>query len=315
MGKQLQKRQRGFTLLETIVAMAIISLISMIVLGALSPWMNFKQKLDTERKMQDVKQGFIALYDAKGFELESAGAGVFAGFTDSALTPNAQCAPQDAAFAANSNMFAESGLHVARDGYSAPWCIRISAPIKEVVDGADLWYRNIYIISSGLNGLIDAGTTVNAQGVLVVAGDDLGLTISGRDVQNAKLQETLRRMNRVAQVYETFFTARYLGNPSRDINKYYFAEPGGPVTSPNTWVGAYSMLSNIGVTPTDGKTPWEKNNFIDVNTGGGAVNGISARSPATTGTGMLPYTAVLRAQIPAPNNAANYVVRVVVGTY
>ena len=309
----------GFTLIETLIALAIVTLMSLVVMGALAPWMGFKQKLDTERRLQDVRQGLVSVYNTRAMTIEAQAPGQFDAFTSSALVPKGRCSGQASAFEADAQFFSEAPDQLARDGYANPWCIWVTAPLQETRDGVTLWYRNIIVISMGANGVLDPGTHVNPDGSLVTAGDDLGITISGRDIQAAKLKETLTRMNKIAHMYETYFTTRYLANPARDISLYYFSSEydtaGSVVSTGGNWVPASVSLANIGAGASDVLTAWETNNDIVVGNYNESSNGVTVRSPATSGTGSLPYTALLRATLPAPPGQTSQAVQVIVGNY
>lgn len=307
--------QRGFTLVETLVALALITVISLIVMGALSPWMGFKQKLDNERRLQDVRQGLLALYDAKGMAVEAEGDGSFQGFKNNAATP---CTDQLAAFQSNATYFSEAPDQISRDGYANPWCVYVTAAQHEVREGVDLYYRNITLVSTGPNGTLDS--TVQADGTPVLGGDDSAVTVSGKELQAAKMRETLRRMNKVGQMYETYFTTRYLANSARDITIYYFStayDASGAVASTGAaWSPVGTALSGIGVGPSDSVTPWETSNAIELNNATEASNGTTVRTPASaSGAGALPYTALLRARLPSPATSPAYATQVVVGNY
>lgn len=313
-----RKKSAGFTLMEMLVAMALVTLISLVVMGSVGPWLAFKQKLDNERKMQDVRNGISSLYAAKSMAVELQGDGLLDGFV-SAVPGSVNCEEQSAAFVASAERFSDSTAHSPRDGYGSPWCIYISRVNNELKDGVNLYYRNVAIVSGGPDGTVDPATTFSDTGALTLGGDDAGVTISGREIQAEKLRETLRRMNRVAQMYETYFTTRYLANSARDITLYYFSNTydlqGVVGSTGGTWANAASALAQIGVSPTDAYTPWESDNSIQVGNFKETVNGSTVRSPDTTGVGMLPYTALLRARVPSPASSPAYAVQAVIGNY
>lgn len=318
--KVTKLKQRGFTMLETVIALSIITMISLVVVGSLSPWMSFKQKLDTDRKIQDIRQGFSAIYNANAFAIEMQASGLFKDFVESGQEANGGgCVEQDAAFLPVSDYFSETPQQIARDGYGNPWCIRISPSFKVLKDGVDLWYRNIAVISTGPDGKLAAETVMNPDGTLTMGGDDRGAIVSGREIQSDKLKETLRRMNRVAQMYETYFTTRYLANSARDISIYYFSnqyDTSGLVAPTNgVWTKVSDGLKDAGVGATDGATTWELENFIEFGNSSEAQSGVQVRSPATAGVGGLPYTAMLRARVPGPDGQEVYATQIVVGNY
>lgn len=308
-----RKAQAGFTMVEIVAALAVVSVISLTLMGALGPWMNLKQKLDTDRRMQDLKNGITAVYESDAMAIEAQPGYNFKLFV------NNGCADQLAAYQNIGSRFSESAEQISRDGYGTPWCVVSGNILSTVKDGVTLYYRNISFISLGANGVLDAGSYGKGDGTVVLAGDDRAITISGLAIQTEKLKETLRRLNRVGQMYETYFTTRYLGNFSRDISIYYFSssyDASGLV--PNTgggWADVSTALAGIGVSSTDSVTPWEIDNKIQVGNQSETQSGNSVRSPATTGTGTLPYTALLRARVPSPTGAPSYAVQAVIGNY
>lgn len=313
------KAQQGFTLVEALVSLALITIISLVVIGALAPWVGFKQSIDTERKLQDVKQGLLSYYDANAMTVEAQGSGRFGPFQRSALTPGQGCADQLSAFESLSSKFSESAQQVAKDGYVNPWCVLVSEPLSTLRDGVTLWYRNVAMVSTGRDGKLDTKTAMDSAGNLVTDGDDSGVVVSGYDVQAGKLNETLKRLERVSNMYETYFTTRFLANTDRDITRYYFSRTydntGAVPSTEGNWTPVASALASIGVASTDALTPWEQFNNIEVGNATEQINGVQVRSPATTGVGTLPYTALLRARLPAPAGQTAYATQVVVGNY
>lgn len=317
--KTISNVQKGFTLVEVLVALALVSTISLVVMGSLTPWIGMKSKMDTERRLQDIRQGLTAIYESNAMAIEALPDGKFQEFTNSAIDAGSGgCLAADAGFIANADKFSESPQAVAKDGYSNPWCIRVTPALKEIRDGVELWYRNVIVISTGADGKLDPGTTVSANGTLTVGGDDIGITLSGREIQAAKLKETLRRMARVGLSYETYFTARYLANAARDVSIDYFAndvDTGGIVApTSGTWADTGVALASIGVSGVDSITPWEAETAIQLGNSSESVNGITVRAP-TTMLGTLPFTALLRARVPAPAGQSIYALQVVVGNY
>lgn len=315
------KADKGFTLVETLIALALISVISMIVMGALSPWIGFKQKIDTERKLSTLRAGFTAAYQANAMEIDTAAEGTFRGLTQVLPDAAKRCSLPSGVFTDFSAYLSESPQQLEKDGHANNWCLFISTNKSTTQEGSQIWYRNIAVVSTGANGVLDAGTEMTPDGNIVLAGDDVGTLVSGREIQTEKLRETLRRMNRLAQAYETYFTNRYLANVSRDISIYYFSTEydtsGSILSTGGAWQAAATALKPIGLGGTDVLSAWEKDNNIEVENYNQAQNGITVRSPATSGTGVLPYTALLRAKLPSPPGGpgALYLSQVVVGNY
>lgn len=314
-----KRLEAGFTLIEVLVAMALVTLISLVVLGALGPWMGLKQSIDTERKLQDIKQGLASHYEMNAMAIELQPGGTFGLFVSSTTEGEGSCVSQEAAFQKVSSRFSESAQQLFRDGYANPWCVLVSGALSENRDGVVLWYRNIAMVSSGRDGKLDAETKLDAAGNLVTGGDDTGVIISGFDIQRQKLKETMRRMNRIASMYETYFTTRFLAYPDRDITRYYFSSQydvtGTVGSTGGNWVNTAVALAPIGVSNMDAVSAWELSNDIQTGNANESVGSTAVRSPQTSGTGTLPYTALLRARVPAPSGQEAYATQVVVGNY
>jgi len=319
-------RLRGFTLIEVLIALAVVTLISLAVLGALGPWLNLKQTVDTERKLQSLKHSFEMYYRAQAFALEATDKAELGPFVNASVTAG-QCDSQENAFASVQEFFSEGAHASATDGYKNPFCFFVSQRLERPTDGNRLFYRVLAVVSAGADGVVDEGTAFNAAtGVLVLAGDDRAMLVNGYDLQHSLYRETMARMTRLVNTYEIYFTSRYLAAPDRDITRYYFAthanaafdkQPSGAVvtvaaTSGN-WGTAATTLGVLGLSPDTFRSAWEQNNDIQVGTYSESVAGVTVKSPVTTGTGVLPYTALLRARLPGP--ADNWAVRVAVGGY
>jgi prepilin-type N-terminal cleavage/methylation domain-containing protein len=315
-------RQRGFTLPEILIALSIISLITVVTLGAIGPWLDFRQKLETERKLNEVKEGLTTYYRNNAFALETVTTDTFGPFVEATVSGAGVCNSQGAAFSVLGFSLSDSGDKAALDGYGNAFCVFISPQRTRAIDGTSLYYRTVAVVSTGSNGSLDPGTRINpTTDALELAGDDQGITISGLGIQQEKYYATIRRLERVAEMYETYFTTRFLQAADRDISRYYFSttyDASGAVASTNNVYSAvFPAMQNIGVSPDLGKTAWEINNDIVFNNHNGAALGAglpAPRTPATTGITALPYTAVIAARVPAPG-AARYIVRVAVGNY
>ncbi len=321
--------QRGFTLPEILIALAVLTVISIVVIGALAPWLSFKARLDNERKIQQVGQGFSAYYRTNAMAIERQPAGNFGGFQNSTVNAQKSCEAQTTAFRAFSSWTGEGAETISVDGYKNPFCVLVSPNLTITSQGVTLNYRNVAIISAGEDGIFEEGITrIDALGNLELGGDDQGMMTSGKMIQMDKLADTLSRMDRLAAIYETYFTSRFLASIDRDIARYYFAK--GPSLAYDTsgqvestggeWARAGLILSGIGASPADTVSAWEIDGDIEVsNLGTGAegtpIEGRIARTPASTGTSSLPYTALIRARLPGPVSAPTYVLKAAIGNY
>jgi prepilin-type N-terminal cleavage/methylation domain-containing protein len=323
----MSRAERGFSLVEILITMTLVTILSVVALNALGPWLTFKQTLDTDRKLQDIRQALLAVYESNAKTIESQAPRTFNGLVHDTAAGGTYCASQEAALATMSQYLTESSAGMANDGFASPLCFFVTPQLVLPVEGVRIYYRMVAVVSGGKDGTLDAGTAFNATtGQLTLGGDDRGVVVNGYSVQYKKYRETLERMNRVASLYESYFTTRFMNTADRDVSRDYFynstgigGDAGGSVNATSTWTPVVTALgSSIGVSPVDGSTAFETADPIEVgnHTETVTVNGqtTSVRSPASLSTGATPpYTALLRAKLPGP--ADNYVVRVVVGNY
>lgn len=342
--------QKGFTIVEILIAMVLVTFLTMAALDMFGPWMLLKSKIDTDRKMQDVKTALTEAYrkNALSIDTNSGQSLVFSSgtFNTSTTTPVAGggvTCTENAGFDLLRN-FLSNGVHDAVvDGFGSPLCVFISNRLKTTVDGVDINYHTVAILSMGSDSV--SNSTFNpATGELDVKGDDYGTIVNGFGIQYEGYTKTLDRMDKIANLYSSYFTARYLSSVSRDVSVDYFStayDPSGSVPSTNTvsgnvlsWVPVRIALASLGASDMDSRTPYEdtsgylsgRNNDIFINNFDGCVpinpaascpNGnapsvdcLCVRSPAN-GISIPPYTAILSAQLPG----GSIISKTVVGHY
>lgn len=322
-------RQRGFSLVEILIALSLITILSMIALNALTPWLTFKQVLDTDRKLQDVRISLQNAYDANAMGVESQPGRTFMGLAHDSVVAGGQCTTQETVMASStlSAYMVESGQGASRDGFANPLCIFVTPQLAKDVEGVRVYYRMVGVVSLGQSGTLDPATNFDpTTGQLTLGGDNRGVVVNGYTIQYAKYRDTLDRMNRVASLYESYFTTRFLNTADRDVSRDYFynasgvgGDASGAINATSTWTSSLALFSSaLGISQVDATSAYEADNSIDVgnNSESQPIRGqtTTVRSPATLGTGATPpYTALIRAKLPgAPDN---YLLRAVVGNY
>ena len=328
-------KAKGFTLIEILISLAILTVISLFLLSFLTPWMTFKQKLDTDRKLTEMKSLITSVYERNAWAVDSVSTADFtyAGgvLSTSTLTASRACNSQLPALTALASYFTDGLPSGESDGYGNTFCFLISPRLPAPQNGVTLYYHNVAVVSAGRDMALDAGTSIDAvTGALTLGGDDTGVLINGYTIADKKYRETAARLARVATMYESYFTAKFLENAARDVTIDYFGNTtagcagawdatgtigctAGAIETPA--VSIASVLSPLGIGPEEGQSSYESNNTMYV----ANYNETLAQASGTTtvrssnGGAAPPFTALLYAALPGPQ--PNYVIKVAVGNY
>lgn len=337
----MPKPQKGFTLIEVLITMVLVTLLSLLVLDMLAPWMLFRSKLETDRKIQEVKLAMTEAYKRNPMRIDEVNqpiltfdTGTFASSSVNTLPNGTRSCNENAGFD-SLKMFLSNGPKDSQvDGFNSPFCVFISNRLSKPVDGATLYYHNIAIVSPGSDAVVSSTFDV-ATGELNVLSDDIGVLIDGYSIQYEKYKLTLDRMNKLSDLYSSYFTSRFLANPARDVSVNYFSKKwdttGDVASTEGSEQPVREALALLGTNDIDSKTPYEdsgaygngRSNDIFVEnynkcipltetancTSGSTTDCLCVRSPATGA--IPPYTAIFTAKLPG----GSQVTKSVVGLY
>ncbi|MCA3167044.1 MAG: type II secretion system protein [Burkholderiales bacterium] len=236
------RTQRGFTLIELVVSLFIISLLTFLLSEQFGPFLNYKQRVDTERRLGILEASFNAAYRAEftsiattdeaklvldAGEIEPAGPNTGGICTSTATTLQAM--------ARYLNMALPDSFV---DGGGAPLCFFISPQLTGAVDSTQILYHRVAVVAPGFDRVINsetgcAGSGFNDDWNLRLCGDDRGFLISGEYVVAEQVRAVIKKIERVARVYEVFCQTRFLQNASRNpaINYFYGLKSDGTACS------------------------------------------------------------------------------------
>lgn len=318
-------KQRGFTLLELIVALVIITGIYAVASDAFGPALAFRADIETGDRQKNVRKAIYAAYKINALNVDANAAAVLDfgttnGVTYGTINPalpgaNGRCTATAATFATIASFSTASPGDLFRDGYGNPFCVYITPRNSLTVSGNTVNYHSVAIVSGGRNGVVDAGTGLDpVTGSLTIAGDDRGILLDGRAFAQDRYDETFAALKKAADIYQAYFSVRYQSDPSRSISVDYFScgaascPPASPVAGwdagnamPSTCSGAIPMYSATGTSPNTVLGLSQS----DVTDGYGNIImldncGASVRSPgnATATMQAPPYTAVISTTLP-----------------
>lgn len=315
------RTQRGFTLLEILVALVLIGGISAFVADSFGPALSFRAEIETKEKQKDLRNALLAAYKihADTVDGESTAKLVLGTATLEKISPDAtskRCPSTPTTFSAIARYSSYSAGEVYRDGYGNPICLFITPRQSLTISGSTIYYHSVAIISPGRDGVISNTTALDdTTGDLTTGGDDIGILLDGRLMAQDRYQITLEAVKRAAEAYQAYFSVRYQTDPSRSISVNYFAcgddATCPPATPDSKWDAGNGMPTTcagpIGMYQTTGISPHAVLGLSEsdvVDGYGGMLTldncGAGVRNPNNPDAAMRtpPFTAVISTSLP-----------------
>jgi prepilin-type N-terminal cleavage/methylation domain-containing protein len=221
-------RSRGFTLLEVLVATALVGILGAVLLSIYLGYVHALARTDSARRLQILRDGVAAFYRAQTFLAEGddgpqlrTGAQTVIG--NGALLQAADLQPIEAYLP----RYAPADAY--RDGYGQPIRFLVSARRFQDVDGVAIAYRRFAFVSAGPNGRFESPVWDPAQAQAERAGDDEVVVLDAWAEQADLFRRTDQRMQKLAEIARGYAQGRYLLDPNRDPLIDYFGRSTGTV--------------------------------------------------------------------------------------
>lgn len=254
--------QRGFTMLEVVVAIMIVAGMTVLLSNAFSPHLAFKQRMDSEDRLKELLKATESMYTANAFAVDNTdlisldpdfpNLGQLAlenGVTTRTLSTACPAksidninpirdpgnislgpVPQVVNLAALQPYTGRGVEDLAKDGFNNVTCVLVSRRTQIMYSGQILYYHVVAFVSPGANNRVESGTELvktRPNGVddvwtLNVVGDDKGVVFDGSSIAISNYKTTKARLDRFARAYETYFKIRYQSRFSRDPQFNYF---------------------------------------------------------------------------------------------
>lgn len=254
--------QRGFTMLEVVIAIMILAGMTVLLTNAFSPHIAFKQRMDSESRLKELQKATETMYAANAFAIDNMDQAssdpafpflgqlrLDAGATTRILstacpakstngtTPirdpgdiRAGPVPQLVNLAVLQSYTGRGLEDLARDGFNNVTCVLVSRRAKMMYSGQPLYYHVIAFVSPGANNMVEPGTQLvssSPNGIdevwtLDIVGDDQGVVFDGSKIAIENYKLTKARLDRFARAYETYFKIRFQSRYIRDPQYNYF---------------------------------------------------------------------------------------------
>lgn len=193
-------RQQGVSLLEVMVATAVIALLIPAIMAMVQPFLNFYGKVNTDNRLKDLRTALTATYNTYSTNIDALTTATLTtpdGTLSQVLPASQQCTATATTFAAARRFLSTSAGEIYHDGFGRSFCVWITPRLSASYSGVTYYYHNVLVVSAGVDGAVDATTTINADGTITVGGDDRSAFIDGRSIAQAKIQQTLAQMDKI----------------------------------------------------------------------------------------------------------------------
>lgn len=246
------KNQKGFTALEVLISLGVLTLVIAGALQVMGPWIDFKTKIESEVIVDNVVKGVKNMYEINAWNIDNTSlpdaieirpesglqlAGIVRVNGTSKSFGGRECPDLSAEFAKMRAYMPSSDIN-GKDGAGNNLCFFIYQNQPLPYKGVRLVSKSFVIASAGKDGILETNFNVATPGQIVPVGDDIFKYVDGTSIHKKIIDDLIVKVDKVANFYATYFTVRFSANPAREVNRYYFcdgtlARDGTTQVSPN----------------------------------------------------------------------------------
>ncbi len=310
--------QDGFTLIELIVVIGVILSVIAMSLGAARQWMRWMKEIETKRKLESIRKGMETVYRLNAWSIDSTNANTLVlsinGVQYSLTNGPAESSNNLAALQAIASISGIAQNEIGRDSMRHVLQVYVSDRLQDAASG--VFYHAAAVVSPGWDGTLDSTFDRNT-GVLAVNKDDSGFVITGMQYQIENVNNTLKKMYAIRDLYQNYFTILYMQSADKNVYVNRFANRDSSCSVNPYWdqssgirntncAGGNTTISSVGAASVFGlnqdsiMSAWGREMRLDNHSS-------STRNPDTTGL-STPYTAHILADLPWNNAVLEVVV-------
>jgi len=234
-GKSHKRLQRGFTLLELVIVMFIISVLSAIVVSMGSAASDWQKARESRTKLEETADAWRKWAD---FNTPA-----YLASWGSTATVTIAAADAKTTLVASGVASDARAQQLVTDGYNR--AVRIVAgPVQTLAmeRGLSAKFRDFYVVSAGENGAFDF--VLSASGAVTATGDDVFVLVTGFDSSAKWTRDVLAKADKLEAALRSYYQGRYLSDPARDAFVTYFYHQGGNATTDPATNNVISLASS-----------------------------------------------------------------------
>ena len=302
-------RSAGFSLVEILVAISLMAIMTVAVAPQLKYLVNFQSGMQTQNLLSELQSGFAAAYQANVNAIEANSNAVLSfpsgAVAQATASGTGRCTATAATFAPWSDYTGHAAGSLATDGYGAPLCVFISPRMAVTLNSVPLYYHVVAFVSAGPNRVLDAGTGLNpVTGNLTLAGDDTGITFNGQSFVLGQYNQTVVKMQNIAQALSAYYLMRYQADPTRSASIDYWSN-GSPGCTPITTCPRWDSSNT---TPPN-QISWQNAPTAMYTTGTGASTDVAtvlalSQNDVTDGFGSIMQFENASSRVRSPDSGA-----------
>lgn len=222
------KYQRGMTLLEAVISLAMLSVVLSLVFIMSSNFIDRSEIQENEYNIKKLSSVFRDHYDLFAYDVETHDTG-YEVTNQSIFIGNKEMTTEIVdSLSAMSKSLSVSNFSFT-DGYNQPYMILVSNRLEKAYQGINIPYRVIAIVSNEdggfVDGLPDFGTTMDYDTGEI--SEDSGEMIAVVDTYNSQVKrfiETKRKVDKISDAYTQLYWSRFNQDTTGgEREKDYFA--------------------------------------------------------------------------------------------
>lgn len=246
------KSQRGFTLVELLVAISLLAMFSMFVNVNIKDFTDFSQSVNNNLKTSNIAEKMEGNYRQNAWDIElDPAARYFVGGGNYLLSNEytSQSNAKWAAFAPTIGLNERDSL----DGYNRPYKILISPRLSYQYEGMLIPYRTIAFVSnnggdmSGANQVI--ASKLDANGTIQLAAGETASVFNTLDISLKNFIDSREKVKSIASLYTQYYWGK-VNSGKNDSSVNYFAGGTGSPMSGVSWDSASTIKPTCSSDPT-----------------------------------------------------------------